>query len=641
MKWIVFALIFLSSASYVQAQIPFICKGQYYLSLTPINVDNSLLYEVKLSPNGQNVVLENISANTALVLNGMGYRITDNFIYGIDPESSRLRKLGADGLAVDLGLPLNLPLNGLYYAGDVTPDGKYLIVIGLRNGLLAKIDLQDNNYTCTTIPLSSSNIGIVDIAFDPFSGILYGHDYVTKKLVTIDYNNGSINGSFLVQPQVTQLGALFFDSFGNLFGYGSYGSPIENKLVSINKKTGNIRLLLEGPDSYGQDGCACPYTMELQKVVSPDTSFACTYVTYSFIVSNGSGATRTNISLQDTMPINFVVKEVLSNPFGGIVRIDKNILVMEQMVVKAGIDTIKVLVETGQSSPGVYKNQAFLSGLPPALGSSTRSDDPLTIFETDSTALVIKPFEVTLEQDEYVVCTGDSIKVNVGRPGLDIIWNDLDTSAIKWLYAPEVYQVLWKTLCDSKIATIITKSSGLNISIPSDTITINLGEWLDLKSETSSTFSPINIEWMSENKDLIECASCEDSRALPLNDGRYFVTATDALGCIKKDTLIVRVIKNRAVFYPNIISANGDQVNDLFFLSTPADATNILVFSIYDRWGNLVHERKNYKSNDTNAAWNGYFNGKPAEQGVYTWIAKLSYLDGYQQTISGSLTLIR
>ncbi|HMU02365.1 MAG TPA: hypothetical protein PJ990_02025, partial [Saprospiraceae bacterium] len=268
-----FTIIYLVFHISLDAQQPFTCRGQYYLSLTKSGSKSSGLYEVKISENGQNIYLDTISSGLNLVLNGMGYRITDNLIYGVDPSTGALRKVGSDGVAIDLGLPQGLPAGPSYYAGDVTPDGKYLLLIGIGGRpQIIKVDLADPSYPCTFMALSNNNVSIVDIAFDPFTGILYGHDFINRRLVIIDPDTGEVKGNFLRQNQVDQLGALFFDSFGNLFGYGSYGNFDQDKFVSINKVTGEISLLSQGPLSSGQDGCACPYTLQLQKIVEPEVA---------------------------------------------------------------------------------------------------------------------------------------------------------------------------------------------------------------------------------------------------------------------------------------------------------------------------------------------------------------------------------
>ncbi len=62
---------------------------------------------------------------------------------------------------------------------------------------------------------------------------------------------------------------------------------------------------------------------------------------------------------------------------------------------------------------------------------------------------------------------------------------------------------------------------------------------------------------------------------------------------------------------PNVITPNGDNVNDLFFLDA-VNTTNIRL-TITNRWGNLI-----YESEGANPAWDGTnLNGLAVEQGVY------------------------
>lgn len=635
-------ILYLTFHFILDAQQPFTCKGQYYLSLTKSGSKSSGLYEVKISENGQNIYLDTISSGLNLVLNGMGYRITDNLIYGVDPSTGGLRKVGIDGVAIDLGLPQGLPSGPLYYAGDVTPDGKYLLLIGLGGTpQIVKVDLEDPNYACTFVPLLSNNVGIVDVAFDPFTGILYGHDFRNRKLVIVDPDTGEIKGNFIRQNLVDQLGAVFFDSFGNLYGYGSYGTFDQDKFVSINKVTGEISLLSQGPISSGQDGCACPYTLQLQKIVEPEIAYPCTEVVYSFIVSNGSGTTRSNISLVDTMPIGLVAKSIIYNPFGGDAVLSGNIMSLKNMVVPVGIDTVKVIVEVGPDALGLYKNQAILSGLPLALGSFTLSDDPATFLEKDSTELLILPLDLSFLDVTYKTCPGDSVYVDATLHGLTYLWSDGDTSAQKWLLSPGNYSVSAKTGCDERIVDFMVNNDLLTLNILEDTIKINLGNEISLKSEYTNVDDVVTFEWTNKNNPSVDCENCQNTFVVPYNDGYYFLSMVNDDGCIVYDSVYVRVVKDRTIFTPNIISANGDNINDYFFLSGNTLAAEGLYMRIYDRWGNLVFVSGKFQLNEFEYGWDGTFNGKPVVNGVYVWTALLQYIDGFQQILSGNVTVIR
>ena len=636
-------ILFCLSVQIASSQLPFTCKGQYYLSLTRGGSSSSGLYEVKISDNGNNIYLDTISQGIGLVLNAMGYRITDNFIYGMDPNSARLRRIGSDGVAEDLGLPKGIPPDPLYYAGDVTPDGRYLLLIGLGGATaqIIKVDLEHPEYLCSFVPMQDRTVGIVDIAFDPFTGVLYGHDLRNKRLVIINPETGAVNNNFPVQQQVDQLGALFFDSFGNLYGYGSFGTLTQDKFVSVNKKTGIISLLAQGPLSSGQDGCACPYTLELQKTVFPEVAYPCTEVVYSFIISNGSGTLRPGIQLTDTMPEGLTAKSILYNPFGGNVVLKDNIISISGMNVNVGIDTIKVVVEVGPDALGMYRNQAVLSGLPLALGSFTYSDNPATFVEKDSTDLLVKPLDLSFITEDYSTCPGDSVLVDVALHGIKYLWSDGDVASKKWLQSPGEYTLNVRSLCEEKEISISVKKDLLTLNIIEDAVIVNLGEEIALNSEYTNRNDNVYFEWKAEGNTNVFCTTCPETGALPLNDGFYTLSMSNEAGCIVSDVVFVRVKKDRSVYHPNIISANGDMNNDVFFLSGNALSADGMFLRIFDRWGNKVFESGGFQLNQASFGWDGTFLGSPVLSGVYTWTAVLKYIDGFEQMVSGDITVIK
>jgi gliding motility-associated-like protein len=625
----------------MQAQVPFTCKGQYFLSLTKSGSKSSELYRVKINQDGTTISLDTINKDLGLVLNAMGYRITDNLIYGLDPIENRLRRVGADGVIYDLGVPKGIPPDPTYYAGDVSPDGRFLLTIGVGGGpsSIVKIDLTDPEYSCTFIPIKA-NTAIVDIAFDPFSGVLYGHDFQNDRLVILDPNTGDVNSNFTRQPQVDQLGALFFDSFGNLYGYGAYGSFQQNKFVGINKFTGEMSLLAQGPISSGQDGCACPYTMQLQKIVTPDTTYECTEVVYSFVVSNGSGATRTGISLIDTMPSNLKALKILKNPFNSTGNLSGNILNLTDMVVPAGIDTIQVLVEVGKGRRGEFKNQAILKGLPISLGATTLSDDPFTFVEQDSTSLWVLPTDFETLEDSLNLCYGDSIFYQPIWDQYTYRWGDGDTSRGKWLVAPGEYSLTITNICEQTPLNISVFGDAASVNIEIDTLIIDLGDTIPLTSTYYSKVDVMSFDWQGFKNVYFSCNDCQDTDVASWNDGSIILTMENIDGCKAIDSVYIRVEKNRSLYAPNIFSPNSDGNNDFFNLFGNDKAVTAVNIRIYDRWGNLVYVGSP-RLNDRIMGWDGNFLGRDAATGVYAWTAEVTYIDGESVFLKGDVTLIR
>lgn len=642
-KWILLTL-FILTIFYLDAQEPFECKGQYYLSLTKTGSRSSGLYRVRIAQDGSSVFLDTISSSIGLVINAMGYRITDNFIYGMDPNTAMLRKVGKDGIAIDLGIPKDIPRGIQYYAGDVTPDGKFLILIGLsgNNPQIVKVDLESPDYQCSFVRLQLTSPSILDIAFDPYTGIMYGHDSGRKKIVTINPDNGQVDLNYLVQPQVDQLGALFFDSFGNLFGYGAYGTTIQDKFVAVDKATGKITLIGSGPVSTGQDGCACPYTIGLQKIVTPDTAYTCSEVVYSFILSNLSGARRSSIYFEDVMPDVLTIKKILSNPFGGEILLNKSSIRIDNMNVNVGIDTLKVLVSIDNNASGLYSNQAILGGLPLSLGSLTVSDNPLTFQEKDSTQLYVISVDLDYLNKEIISCKGDSVRVDLPEYGYKLVWSDGDTSNSKLLESPGSYPLMVSNACGLSSFMVKVLSHELEVKILEDTVTIELGKLVDLHSIVYSENKDIQFRWFSKGQNPdVDCITCQNTNANAVVNGYYYLNVTDGYGCVSMDSVYVRVVWNAEIFAPNIITANHDGRNDVFYLSGNPLATFGNYLAVYDRWGNKVYETSNFRLNDPAYGWDGKFLGRSVVNGVYSWLAEIKYIDDTKKIFKGDITVIK
>ncbi|MEX1191961.1 MAG: CotH kinase family protein [Brumimicrobium sp.] len=95
------------------------------------------------------------------------------------------------------------------------------------------------------------------------------------------------------------------------------------------------------------------------------------------------------------------------------------------------------------------------------------------------------------------------------------------------------------------------------------------------------------------------------------------------------------ITDGHGVNVPNAFSPNGDGHND-FFSGKVGDNVSGLSISIYDRWGNKVFE-----SSELNFKWDGQYNGRLLNTGVYAYSLEINYTDGTKETKSGNITLIR
>jgi len=143
---------------------------------------------------------------------------------------------------------------------------------------------------------------------------------------------------------------------------------------------------------------------------------------------------------------------------------------------------------------------------------------------------------------------------------------------------------------------------------------------------------------------FLQCKTdnCSVVAVTPEQDITYGVTVMDINGCVGFDDINVAIKTDRNVFISNIFSPNGDGQNDEFKIQTGRGVKDIESFAIFDRWGNQVFEAGSRAAGpDGSDAWDGTHNGNEVQPGVYVYLAKVTFVDNFEFTYKGSVTLIR
>ena len=94
------------------------------------------------------------------------------------------------------------------------------------------------------------------------------------------------------------------------------------------------------------------------------------------------------------------------------------------------------------------------------------------------------------------------------------------------------------------------------------------------------------------------------------------------------------------VYAPNVIKPDCELENEAFTLYSKSDL-NVRRMSIYDRWGNMVFEQRDFLTNNRSLGWDGTFRGNAMNPGVFVWMAEVEVNTGLWVVLSGDLTLIR
>ncbi|HQQ95414.1 MAG TPA: PKD domain-containing protein [Bacteroidia bacterium] len=116
-------------------------------------------------------------------------------------------------------------------------------------------------------------------------------------------------------------------------------------------------------------------------------------------------------------------------------------------------------------------------------------------------------------------------------------------------------------------------------------------------------------------------------------------TAVAASGACRKDMQVFVDVYNPAcldkdLFIPNTFTPNNDGVNDVLLVR--GLKVEEFYFAVYNRWGEMVFE-----THDRKQGWDGSYNGKPADVGVFGYYLKVTCLGGEEAFLKGNVTLIR
>jgi len=178
--------------------------------------------------------------------------------------------------------------------------------------------------------------------------------------------------------------------------------------------------------------------------------------------------------------------------------------------------------------------------------------------------------------------------------------------------------------------SVFLNSCACTLSINANSGAILRGDTLQLNATGATSYS-----WTPATG--LSCTNCPNPLAYPEATTTYYVTGTDASGCVAYDTVVVSVdIKCNEFFIPDIFTPNGSgpTVNEkLCAFSNCVRQFNLI---IYDRWGEKVFE-----TSDINICWDGKYKDKEAPPGAYAYKAYLEQVNNNKINQTGVITLMR
>lgn len=250
----------------------------------------------------------------------------------------------------------------------------------------------------------------------------------------------------------------------------------------------------------------------------------------------------------------------------------------------------------------------------------------------DSVFIDVKYINV-IANGNAVLCPGDSTELN-SQGAITYQWlpngtlSDDDTSTV---IATPNYTTVYYVYGTSEFGCIDSDSVVVEV-LPEAEIHIagptyaNVGDYVTL---TAISTTQGNYLWTPS--DYLTCTNCQVTIANPNQDFTYTVSYIDENGCGDLDSI---TILYPSFYVPNSFTPDGDAFNNEF--AVKGAHLRDFHMEIYNRWGEIIFE-----SYDQNIGWDGTYNGKLSQDGVYVWKISAKLVDNQNETFVGHVSLIR
>lgn len=120
-------------------------------------------------------------------------------------------------------------------------------------------------------------------------------------------------------------------------------------------------------------------------------------------------------------------------------------------------------------------------------------------------------------------------------------------------------------------------------------------------------------------------------------EGLLSAIAIDINGCVIRDLVRIEFVRPSDFYVPTAFSPNDDGINDKLYPVFSVGAKNAYLFTVYNRWGQVV-----YKNSNSAEGWNGTANSKVCDPGVYIWVLEVNLPEcGSSGVYRGNTILLR
>ena len=454
-----------------------------------------------------------------------------------------------------------------------------------------------------------------------------------------------------------------------------YASPglYPVKLVNImqpncadtSTKTFFIKVIASPSIGITGDSAKCvPATMNFQGVIlQPDTSA----FKWNWVFGNGKTDTS-QIPPAQIFPVAGpdTVKLTATNSSGCATTVSKPISIDSISVTNAGLDTAICLNTSAHLHASSSSVSATFQWLPPSntslscinCANPTATPTVTTTYYVQGTnsvgcptidsvvVTVVQPSTLNITPSTDSLCLGQSVQLFASGEQV-YTWSPVaglsNPSISNPIARPDTTTTYTVTAADSLFCFPKTASAVISVfKYPTVSITphvtdILVGGSYQITATASSDVDSIN--WIPTIG--LSCTNCLNPLATPTGTTIYTVNVLNNGNCTASDSIKIIVLCNGTnLFVPNTFSPNGDGMNDWFYVQGKGLST-IQSLRIFDRWGEMVFEKKDFTPNIPEQGWDGNFKGKKAPSDVYVYTLEVICENSQVVKYNGNVALVR
>lgn len=197
--------------------------------------------------------------------------------------------------------------------------------------------------------------------------------------------------------------------------------------------------------------------------------------------------------------------------------------------------------------------------------------------------------------------------------------------------------------CSREETYTIAEASALDLTLSGPSQFALCEDPIVLKISTNLDSSELRqVQWQLPNGISVEAPDGFTRIISPVVSSLVKVSIVDLNGCKAESQLFITVDKKISVYLPNAFSPTGRKDNQIFKpMAPPEKIQKVNSFRIMDRWGNQILEQSDLDISDERLGWDGRTKNGVSPQGVYVYVAEVTYCDGSREKLAGEVLLLK